>query len=288
MSNEDEEEGRTQVVLDLEGPRRALRRSAVPPGGIRTKDAIRATKNVHAPTAPAEAPVFVPTIKGKITARLKRANARVETNDEPLRFRDEGAPVVLRTGAERGAVALACLILENLRRLKGAKVSGRELQGTLEVLLRSLTRKEVMDIEVEAYEILLWLGRSLDPDIETTPVRDAAGEVEYDPEQSKLELIQRAIAENFDLEMTYYTGGRAEMTHRRITPHSLEAETYLHAYCHKRKDDRVFRLSRIGEVRPRDGRAVSGYRHAKVYEEEPQEISSQTSLFAILRPSEEE
>jgi predicted DNA-binding transcriptional regulator YafY len=50
--------------------------------------------------------------------------------------------------------------------------------------------------------------------------------------------------------MEYYTHGRGELTHRRITPISLEAETYLHAYCHMRRDDRVFRISRIAELHP--------------------------------------
>jgi predicted DNA-binding transcriptional regulator YafY len=40
------------------------------------------------------------------------------------------------------------------------------------------------------------------------------------------------------------------LTERQVSPISLEAETYLHAYCHLRRDDRVFRISRIAELEP--------------------------------------
>ena len=53
--------------------------------------------------------------------------------------------------------------------------------------------------------------------------------------------------------MDYYSRGRGELTHRRVTPISLEAETYLHGYCHLRRDERVFRISRIADLRPVGG-----------------------------------
>jgi predicted DNA-binding transcriptional regulator YafY len=60
--------------------------------------------------------------------------------------------------------------------------------------------------------------------------------------------------------MDYYSHGRGQFTKRRITPISLEAETYLHAYCHLRREERVFRLTRIADLRPVGG--WSAYRRA--------------------------
>ena len=43
----------------------------------------------------------------------------------------------------------------------------------------------------------------------------------------------------------------------------IEAETYLHAYCHVREDERVFRLSRIARAEPIGGRPIQRRRRPK-------------------------
>ena len=197
----------------------------------------------------ADGPFNIPTIRGRIAERLARASAR-NADDDPLTFPETPGDIMLRTSEERGVVALACLLLENLREHGGTRASSRSLDTVLRKILATFGPKEVMDIEVEAYEILLWIGSAIDSDWQPDTL-DEPGDIHR--EASHSELIRWAIAGGVDLELDYYSRGRGELTHRRITPISLEAETYLHAYCHLRRDERVFRLSRIGDLEPVGG-----------------------------------
>ncbi|TXD35989.1 WYL domain-containing protein [Lujinxingia vulgaris] len=196
-----------------------------------------------------DGPIQIPTIRGRIAERLARAPAR-NNDDDPLSFPESPGDVLLRTSEERGAVALACLLLENLREHGATRVNSRALDQVLRKVLDTFGPKEVMDIEVEAYEILLWIGSAIDPDWTPERTEDPG---ELDPTASRSDLVRWAIHGGVDLEMHYYSRGRGELTRRRITPISLEAETYLHAYCHLRRDERVFRLSRIGDLHPVGG-----------------------------------
>lgn len=191
----------------------------------------------------------IPTIKGRIAERLQRASERIAEGEAELEFEDQPGRVVLDSAEERGVVALACLILENLREQGGTRAPKRPLETVVRKTLETFDRKEVMELEVEAYEILLWIASAVDPEWE----REEVEEVEsLDPAESKSEMIRWAIADNNDLRMDYYTLGRGELTQRRVTPISLEAEKYLHGYCHMRRDERVFRTSRIAQLRPAD------------------------------------
>lgn len=215
----------------------------------------------------------IPTIKGRIAERLQRASARIDEGDQELEFDDEPGRVVLESAEERGVVALACLILENLREQGGTRAPKRPLEAVVRKTLETFDRKHVMELEVEAYEILLWIASAVDSDWE----REEIDEVEsLDPAESKSEMIRWAIADNNDLQMDYYTLGRGELTQRRVTPISLEAEKYLHGYCHLRRDERVFRTSRIAKLRPADEEGpthpleqATGEEESKSGEEEP-------------------
>jgi predicted DNA-binding transcriptional regulator YafY len=202
---------------------------------------------------PSDGPIHIPTIRGRIAERLSRAPARNTDDDDELHFPEGPGDILLRSADERGVVALACLILENLREHGGTRAPGRALESVLRKTLATFGPKEVMDIEVEAYELLLWIGNAIDPNL---PRQEKTDVGELEPGASHMDVIRWAIGGHHDLDMDYYSRGRGEVTHRRITPISLEAETYLHAYCHLRRDERVFRLSRIGDLRP-----VGGWPH---------------------------
>ena len=63
--------------------------------------------------------------------------------------------------------------------------------------------------------------------------------------------ILNAISENRSMDVTYYTIHRDEKTCRCLDPYYLvprEGHLYVIAYCHSRKDVRVFRLSRFQDV----------------------------------------
>lgn len=191
--------------------------------------------------------VNIPTIKGRIAERLQRANRRDRSE---LSFGDGAGEIVLRTPQERGVVALACLILEQLADHGGTRASQRTLQNTLRKVLGTLSAKEIMDIEIETYEVLLWIGSAIDPDWSTDQHVDPS---QIDPHAGPVELVRWAIASGQDVELDYYSRNRGELTHRRITPISIEAETYVHAFCHLRRDERVFRVSRIADAKPVGG-----------------------------------
>lgn len=192
--------------------------------------------------------VNIPTIKSRIAERLQRARRR---DREELEFEGDHHEVTLRTPAERGVVALACLVLDQLAEHGGTRAPQRTLENTLRKVLGTLSAKQVMDIEIEAYELLLWIGASIDPD--WTHENEAYDLATLNPQAGPVELMKWAVATDHDVEIDYYSRNRGELTHRRITPLSVEAETYIHAYCHLRRDERVFRVSRIAEAHPVGG-----------------------------------
>lgn len=217
-------------------------------------------------------PINIPTIRGRIAERLQRAAPRER---EELDFGESVGDVMLRTPAERGVVALACLILENLRESGGTCAPERPLEAVLKRTLGTLGPKEVMDLEIEAYEILLWIGSAIDPDWKTEEALDSDS---IDPRASHVDLVRFAIATSQDLELDYFSRNRGELTHRRITPISFEAETYLHAYCHLRRDERIFRVSRIADLKPVGGWAKFKKPRKKERDEEPPDTTGQMSL----------
>lgn len=75
------------------------------------------------------------------------------------------------------------------------------------------------------------------------------------PLEEKIELIQDAIERGRDLEIVYLKRSD-DKSHRRVTPIAVsemefQSRTFqgLQAYCHSRKDERVFRVDRILELK---------------------------------------
>lgn len=222
------------------------------PGSGLTRQAIRqaaTSPKEHNSSAEGEARprgFRAPSIKGRVIERLRDAPER-EVEGGELRFKGFGPDFKIEGDSERGAAALACLILEQIRRHGGTRISERSVNALLERLMGSFSQQELMDIEVEAYEIFEWLGQSIAPDSSLPPSEEIEA-LSPPPNHSVVTTIERAIELRRDLVIQYFTGGRAELTRRRVTPLRLEAEKYLHAYCHKRQDDRVFRVSRVRQV----------------------------------------
>ena len=180
--------------------------------------------------------------------------------DTPLSLGDPDRTIVLERPEDIQAAAVAMMVLERLAGASSTKVSTRVIRDIRQRLTAAFSAKDVMAMEVEAYNALSWLVGIESPGSEhehLDPHNDEEPEhrVVYDPAAQPLDLIRRAILEEFDLDMTYYTQSRGQLNRRRITPLHVEAETYLHAYCHARREERVFRLSRIGSIRPLDGLA---------------------------------
>ncbi len=189
----------------------------------------------------------IPTITNRIAERLSRAESR--SDGEALEFSDSQGSVSYTSANDRSSVALALLILKNLRDHGASRIPKRSVEKPLRDVLDTMSAKEIMDVEIETYELLLWIGKAIDPDWKNEIEPDAS-----DPASNDIDgLVRWAINNGVDLELDYYARQSGELTHRKITPISFEAEKYIHAFCHLRHAERVFRISRIAELRPIGG-----------------------------------
>lgn len=71
--------------------------------------------------------------------------------------------------------------------------------------------------------------------------------------EATLDTLRRAVADGTRVELDYYTYGRDELTTRAVDPARVFSDLghwYLHGYCHRADDERVFRVDRIRDVRP--------------------------------------
>jgi len=71
-------------------------------------------------------------------------------------------------------------------------------------------------------------------------------------EPGKLEEIRDAVADHARVEIEYWSAGRDELTTRCIDPEVVffaTGEWYVGAYCHRARDERMFRVDRIRSVR---------------------------------------
>lgn len=159
---------------------------------------------------------------------------------------------------ELAALAVGALVMRKVQEFGQTKLPTRSIDSLIERTTASLSAAEMMRLEVEAYEVLDWLLGGLpvsDADAALIARRDGE-RVLYDATASTVELLRRAIDEEFDCQIDYFSRRRGQMNRRRITPIALEAETYLRAYCHARKEERSFRLSRITRCVPVHGRPM--------------------------------
>ena len=72
-------------------------------------------------------------------------------------------------------------------------------------------------------------------------------------EPDHLGAIRDATARHERIEIDYWSAGRDELTTRRIDPEVVffaTGEWYVGAYCHRARDERMFRVDRIRAVRP--------------------------------------
>lgn len=67
-----------------------------------------------------------------------------------------------------------------------------------------------------------------------------------------LKILNQAIENNQAVEIYYYTASRGSFTKRKVKPEDIERRNgtpYLNAFCYLRNDDRVFKLSRIKDIK---------------------------------------
>lgn len=80
----------------------------------------------------------------------------------------------------------------------------------------------------------------------------------YEPAHSR-KMLQKAVAQNKDIEMEYFTHSRGEFTKRHVTPLKINGPYFI-GHCHERDEERTFRIDRIADIRL----VKAGRRRAKV------------------------
>lgn len=71
-------------------------------------------------------------------------------------------------------------------------------------------------------------------------------------EPTQLEAIRDAVSGHERVEIEYWSAGRDELTTRRVDPEVVffaTGEWYVGAYCHRARDERMFRVDRIRSVK---------------------------------------
>src|SRR5262249_54588748 len=82
----------------------------------------------------------------------------------------------------------------------------------------------------------------------TTMTSRVSGAKDYGSHWTKLQSIVAAIKDRKSLSLTYYAYGKKELSIRKVDPYDLwhtQETIYLIAYCHLRRDVRMFALERV-------------------------------------------
>lgn len=184
-----------------------------------------------------------PLLSGKLADYLSQKTPRnVHGTQKP--FSSKNVALTISDTDVRAAVAMSVILASHLTRFASTTVSETALLQFREQILKTFGAHDAVRLEVEAYDLLKWFAGAMDASWEVSVKADKAHNDDHGL-LDHLAVLQRAIDEKLDLDMSYYTGTRGEFSTRRITPLEICAEKYLMAYCHTRKEKRRFRLSRI-------------------------------------------
>lgn len=169
-----------------------------------------------------------------------------------LNVGDEDTQVTFEKVDERAALLVGALLLKNLKEMRGTLIKRKVLDRVIKKLSQDFSEFSLELIEEESQEIMSWLESG---EVVTDPsyYEDFWFEKPRYPEHTyatkdTIRLIEEAIKRGFDLIIEYYSRGSGEFNTRKITPKSFDGEM-LEAYCHLRKDDRVFKVSRIKSIK---------------------------------------
>ena len=210
--------------------------------------------DLQAPTPSQDMSVTIrrpaPLLSGRLANHLAEQTPRSLRTKLEL-FKSVSDPLIISNVQEKAVLAMALVLTSHLTRFATTKFSEETITSLRDQILHGFDARESVKIEVEAYDLLNWFAGAMNPDWQMRQPDSA--EVQTGGETSEkllLEIIDRAIKDQRDLIMRYYTGSRGEFSERTITPIAVTAEKYLIAYCHVRGEERVFRLSRIVQLSP--------------------------------------
>lgn len=166
-------------------------------------------------------------------------------------------PVTLTRPEDLAVLAVGTQLLRRLASSGQTQLFPSAIDSLADRVSDLLTPGENMHCEVEAYELIDWL---LGPELGEAPgpqaVQVQGQSVLYDPAAPPIAILEAAIAQRFDVWIDYFSKKRGEMNTRRVSPREIEAETWLRGFCHTRRTERHFRLTRITRCVPVGGRPL--------------------------------
>lgn len=201
-------------------------------------------------------------LRARLEAKEKRPLDRAPAPIAP----SPPAPLTITRAHEVSALAVGLLVLRHVEETGRTRLQEQAIGDALQRVTKHLNAEQMMRLEVEAYEVVDWLVGE-DENSHPAPLvaeKRADGTIQYDPSSSIPDIVRAAAAQNFDLSITYYSSRRMEMNKRVISPKAIAAEVYVRAWCHERRDERIFRMSRIRSAVPVHGQAMKNphFEHA--------------------------
>ncbi|MGE5707556.1 MAG: helix-turn-helix transcriptional regulator [Bacteroidota bacterium] len=119
----------------------------------------------------------------------------------------------------------------------------------IENLVRSLSDvlpEDLQDLADEIVEDILYNS------FEDIPVADSAYNLPMYAIEETMPVLERAITERHSVEIEYYSMSREEVNQRKLNPYGIRKIGnffWLAAFCHWRKENRLFRVDRIKTIR---------------------------------------
>lgn len=195
------------------------------------------------------------SLRARLHAKEKRPLDRAPKPIAP----SPPAPLTVHRAQEISALAVGLLVLQHVEETGRTRLQEQAIGDALERVTKHLNAEQMMRLEVEAYEIVDWLVGDTHGDYSEHFVAETQedGSVLYDPSSSIDDIVRAACNQHFDLTITYFSSRRMELNRRVISPKAIAAEVYVRAWCHERRDERIFRMSRIRSAVPVQGKAIS-------------------------------
>lgn len=162
---------------------------------------------------------------------------------------DHVSQVAFSTTRERAVMALALATLHELQRHGSSRADPALTTQLLARFWSSMSAAERVEVEIETYDMLDFVGCALDPSLADATRPPSV----VTPDSSHEDVARWAIAHAKDLRLDFYDRHAGALVSHHITPMSLEAGVYLRAISHTTREERVFSIKRVGVLEPLHG-----------------------------------
>ena len=155
------------------------------------------------------------------------------------------------------ALLKAIKILQSGEELLGVNVDKEIVVGLIEKFLKEIDAKSAKKIDKEIVSLIKEARESSQlPDYGGSDEKDGDYfDRNFGPNYAyscTLKILNQAIEDGKTVEINYFSANRGKFTKRKVKPENIERRSgtpYLNAFCYLRNDDRVFKLSRIKDIK---------------------------------------